>query len=175
MCKNETSTSKCVFICKAILSKDNTHCYISYITGHQKIMIQTVGNDVVVFWLWLQHRFPSQKKNFSWHLAVADHEMSTRLGPENALALPVFHALTGCMQQCFKLCWTWEKNCMGCVGGFPGTYACLVRIVFCPRWHSVGVMTTIEWFVILFYEQTSTVPGRSRMGSGAGIYTRTSL
>lgn len=65
-------------------------------TGHQKIMIQTVGNDVVVFWLWLQHRFPSQKKNFGWHLAVADHEMSTRLGPENALALPVFHALTGC-------------------------------------------------------------------------------
>ena len=70
--------------------------------GHHSILIRTVGTDVVVLTvsmaqdlqpgdeLWLAF---GTGKSFRY---LAAHKLAVILGPEKALALPMFHALTGC-------------------------------------------------------------------------------
>ena len=70
--------------------------------GHHKILIRTVDTDVVVvavsvaqslgseYGLWLAF---GTSKYFQY---IAAHKIANRLGPEKSLALPMFHALTGC-------------------------------------------------------------------------------
>ena len=70
--------------------------------GHQKILIRTVDTDVVVLAVYIAQRLPTDNqlwlafgtgKKFRY---LAAHEMTAALGPQKALALPMFHALTGC-------------------------------------------------------------------------------
>ena len=70
--------------------------------GHQKILVCTVDTDVVVLAVMVAGR-PSPEhevslafgtgKNFRY---LSAHQIAVSLGPEKSLALPMFHALTGC-------------------------------------------------------------------------------
>ena len=70
--------------------------------GHRKILVRTVDTDVVVLAVMVSQTLPSDTevwlafgtgKGFRY---LAAHRMSSCLGPEKSLALPMFHALTGC-------------------------------------------------------------------------------
>ncbi len=71
--------------------------------GHQGILICTVDTDVVVLAVMVSHpTLPASSevwlafgtgKSFRY---LAVHKMSSLLGPEKSMALPMFHALTGC-------------------------------------------------------------------------------
>ena len=70
--------------------------------GHQRILVRTVDTDVVVLAVMVAQKLSSQYeiwlafgtgKNFRY---LAAHEMASCLGLERSLALPMFHAMTGC-------------------------------------------------------------------------------
>ena len=70
--------------------------------GHHSILIRTADTDVVVLTISMaQGLEPGDEvwlafgtgKGFRY---LAAHELAVSLGPEKALALPMFHALTGC-------------------------------------------------------------------------------
>ena len=70
--------------------------------GQQRIIIRTVDTDVVVLALMVSQTLPANTevllafgtgKSFRY---LAAHRMSSCLGSDRSLALPMFHALTGC-------------------------------------------------------------------------------
>ena len=70
--------------------------------GHQRIVVRTVDTDVVVLAVMVSQTLPADTevwlafgtgKSFRY---LAAHKMSSCLGPDKSLALPMFHALTGC-------------------------------------------------------------------------------
>ena len=180
--------------------------------GHHKIMIQTVNTDVVVLVvavaqtlqpedeLWLAF---GTGKNFRY---LAAHEIAAGLGPEKARALPVFHALTGC-DTVSSFVGHGKKTAWAV---FPELTHALLKLSSAPNDISQEVMATIERFIILLYDRTSTcteidtarrklfakrhnvqsipltkaaleehqessIPRRSRVGSSAGVNTRTTF
>ena len=63
--------------------------------GHEKAFVRTVDSDVVI----LAIRFTELWIGFAGGKNYSDipaHEVSKNLGPQKSLALPLFHALTGC-------------------------------------------------------------------------------
>ena len=70
--------------------------------GHHKILVRTVDTDVVVLAVMVAETLPAEDevwlafgtgKHFRY---LAAHQIAVCLGPEKSLALPMFHALTGC-------------------------------------------------------------------------------
>ena len=70
--------------------------------GHQQILVRTVDTDVVVLAVMVAETLTAEHevwlafgtgKNFRY---LAAHQIAACLGPEKSLALPMFHALTGC-------------------------------------------------------------------------------
>lgn len=129
--------------------------------GHHKILLKTVDTDVVVLAvsvaqglqpedeLWLAF---GTGKSFRY---LAAHEIAAGLGPEKAQALPMFHALTGCdTVSSFaghgkKTAWTiWTV--------LPELTDALLKLSSAPSGTPDDVMHTIERFVILLYDRTST-------------------
>ena len=85
----------------------------------------------------------------------AAHEIAAGLGPENARALPMFHALTGCDnvssfaghgKKTTWAVWTVLQEL---------TYA-LLKLSLPPSTIPEDVLSCIERFVILIYDRTST-------------------
>ena len=79
------------------------HCLDSVREGTKKLLIRTVDTDVVVMAISVFQRLSASEiwiafgssKAFR-HIEV--HKIAAVLGPEKSLALPAFHALTGCDQ-----------------------------------------------------------------------------
>ena len=91
-------------------------------------------------------------KNFRY---LAAHQIAASLGTEKSLALPMFHALTGCdtvsgfVGHGKKTAWTiWNS--------FPDLTAALLELAHAPAEISEQCMHIIERFVILIYDRTST-------------------
>ena len=70
--------------------------------GHSKILIRTVDTDVVAIAVRIFQLFEALQqlwmafdtgKSFRY---LAIHEIAAAVGPQKALALPMFHAITGC-------------------------------------------------------------------------------
>ena len=129
--------------------------------GHHKVLIRTVDTDVVVlavsvaqglgseYELWLAF---GTSKHFRY---IAAHKIANRLGSEKSQALPMFHALTGCdtvssfVGHGKKTAWnTWSV--------LPELTGALVQLSCAPSDIPEDVMLTIERFVILLYDRTST-------------------
>ena len=135
------------------------HIKDSVSQGYDKILVRTVDTDVVVLAV-----ATCQKLSISeiWvafgtgkcQRYIAVHEIVKSLGPEKSLALPVFHAFTGCdtvssfarigKKSAWKI---WEKNiditrelCAVCNG---------------PEVLTSHIMDTFERFTILMYDRTS--------------------
>ena len=129
--------------------------------GHHKIMIHTVDTDVVVLAvavaqklqaedeLWLAFR---TGKNFRY---LAANEIAAGLGPEKARALPVFHALTGC-DTVSSFAGHGKKTAWAVWAVFPELTHALLKLSSAPNYIPQEIMTTIERFIILLYDRTST-------------------
>lgn len=85
-----------------------------------------------------------------WYLAA--HEIAAGLRPEKARVLPVFHALTGC-GTVSSFAGNGKKTAWAV---FPELTHALLKLSSAPDDIPQEVMTTIERFVILFYDRTST-------------------
>ena len=123
-----------------------------------KILVRTVDTDVVVLVaetlpaedeVWLAFR---TGKHFRY---LAAHQIAVCLGPEKSLALPMFHALTGCdtvsafVGHGKKTAWaTWNS--------FSDLTAALLELAHAPTEIPERTMNVIERFVILMYDRTST-------------------
>ena len=86
---------------------------------------------------------------------LAGHKIASGLGPKKAQTLPMFHALTGCdtvssfVGHDKKTAWnTWNA--------FPELTDALLKSTCAPSDILEDVMHTIERFVILLYDRTST-------------------
>jgi hypothetical protein len=130
--------------------------------GYHKIMVRTVDTDVLVIavgcWstlkehglqeLWMDFGSGTNRKY------LPAHEISTLMGPEKAIVLPVFHAFTGCdTVSCFagkgkKTCWeTWKA--------FPEVTTAFKVMMQCPEQIDSITMGLLERFVVLMYCRTS--------------------
>ena len=129
--------------------------------GHHKIMIQTVDIDVVVVAvavaqtlqpedeLWLAF---GTGKNFR---NLAAHEIAAGLGPEKACTPPVFHALTG-WDTVSSLVGHGKKTAWAVWAVFPELTHALLKLSSAPNDIPQEVMATIERFIMLLYDRTST-------------------
>ena len=129
--------------------------------GHQQILVRTVDTDVVVLAVMVAETLTAEHevwlafgtgKNFRY---LAAHQMAACLGPEKSLALPMFHALTGCdtvsafVGHGKKTAWaTWNS--------FPELTNALLELAHAPTEIPEQSMHVIERFVILMYDRTST-------------------
>lgn len=128
--------------------------------GHQSIMIRTVDTDEVVLavsvakdigqkiQLWLAF---GTGKNFRY---LPAHEIANGLGPQKAKALPMFHSLTRDTVSSFvghgkKMAWsTWNA--------MPELTNALLQLSSAPSDIEENVFKTVESFIILLYDRTST-------------------
>lgn len=85
---------------------------------------------------------------------IPAHEMAKALRPDNARALPMFHALTGCdTVSAFvgigkKTCWeVWQKH--------PKVTQAFVALSIMPDKISDDVLARLERYVILLYDHSS--------------------
>ena len=129
--------------------------------GHSRVSIRTVDTDVVVLavasaqWLDIDELWIAfgVGKNFRFFAA---HEIAKTLGPDQCIALPMFHAFTGCDTVSFfggkgkKTAWnTWKAYKE-------------VTPAFCALAAKPSPQTIQEWlgllerFVILLYDRSSS-------------------
>ena len=125
--------------------------------GHSKVLIRTVDTDVVAIavrifqllntlqQLWIAF---GTGKSFRY---LAIHEIAAAIGPQKALALPMFHALTGCdTVSAFK-----KKTAWVTWNSFPELTEALLTLSFTPPSIPEETMRVVERFVILMYDKTS--------------------
>ena len=126
---------------------------------HQRIMIRTNDTDVFVLAVSQMHRIPQKEvwlafgtgKQFRYYPI---HVIARSLGPQKSLALPVFHAFTGCDTVSFfsskskKSAWdTWSV--------FPEVTKSFLEIANVPSELSADCKENIERFVVLLYDRGS--------------------
>ena len=128
--------------------------------GFRKIVIRTVDTDVVVLSVAAVPKF--QPAELWLAFGVGDkfrylpaHEISQNIGQEMSEALPFFRALTGCdTVSCFagrgkKTAWTTWKL-------FKDATKCFLSLSHSPCEVTDVDMETVERFVVLSYDRTST-------------------
>ena len=137
---------------------------------HHRVLIRSVDTDVFVLAVAQMQRIPDKElwlafgtgKQFRY---LPIHDISRSLGPKRSLALPVFHALTGCDIVSFfggkskKSAWdTWNS--------FPEVTHSFLEIATAPDKLSNKCTQTIERFVVLLYDrgsQLSSVDARQQL------------
>jgi hypothetical protein len=129
--------------------------------GHHQILIRTVDTDVVVLAVFVTSQLPSgcelwlafgTGKNFRY---LAAHEMAACLGPEMSCSLPMFHALTGC-DTVSNFAGHGKKRAWSTWKSLPELTDALLMLTNGPSEIPDDAMKTIERFVILLYDRTST-------------------
>ena len=129
--------------------------------GHHKILIKTVDTAVVVLAVSVaQGLLPEDElwlafgtgKSFRY---LAAHEITAGLGPEKAQALPLFHALIGC-DTASRFAGHGKKTAWTIWTVLPELTNALLKLSSASSGITDDVMHTIERFVILLYDRTST-------------------
>ncbi|KAG7176515.1 hypothetical protein Hamer_G024553 [Homarus americanus] len=130
--------------------------------GHRRILIRTVDTDVVILAVALANE-RSEVLDELWltlgtgknRRYIAAHQIAKALGPEKSRALPVFHAITGCDRvsafagHSKKAAWaTWNA--------FPEVTTAFLGLASTPSELPDGVLSTLERFIVLLYDRTST-------------------
>ena len=129
--------------------------------GHQKLLVRTVDTDVVVLAISLFFELQATElwvafgvgKHFRY---IPIHDIANQLGADKTLALPLFHALTGCDTTSFfagkgkKSMWqTWQV--------YPELTDALLSLSSQPENIPDECLTTIERFIVLVYNRTSNL------------------
>lgn len=135
------------------------HCLAASKKGHERIMIRTVDTDVVVLAtanftllglreLWVGFGTGSRYR------FLPIHEYANALGPSKCVALPIFHALTGCdtvssfLGRGKKTAWkVWEA-----FDQITPTFKSFSKL---PNEINRKCQDDVERFVILLYDRTS--------------------
>ena len=94
-------------------------------------------------------------KNFRY---LAAHEIAAGLGPQRAKTLPIFHALTGC-DAMSSFSGHGKKTAGAIWTAYPDLTTALLKVSAIP----LDVFHSIERFVILAYDGTSTDSARKRL------------
>ena len=126
---------------------------------HHRIMIRTIDTDVFVLAVSQMQRIPQKEVWLAFGMGklfryYPIHEIARSLGPQKSLALPVFHAFTGCDTVSFfagkskKSAWdTWNV--------FPEVTSVFLEITNAPSELSEECTRNIETFVVLLYDRGS--------------------
>jgi len=130
--------------------------------GHSKITIRSVDTDVVVLAVALACTLEADDEvwvmSFGTGKAfrfLAAHEMARALGPEKAQALPMFHALIGCdTVSCYAR--RGKRTAWAVWIALPELTQVLIDLTTAPAQVDEDATQTIERFVILLYDRTST-------------------
>ena len=129
--------------------------------GHNSIMIRTVDTDVVVLAVAAVHALVIKELWISFgtgknHKILPTHRYASALGPVRSRILPIFHALTGSDTTSFfarhgkKTAWnTWET--------YPEVTRAFVELASGPSSITDETLATIERFIVLMYDRTSTL------------------
>lgn len=137
------------------------HAMDASVCGHQRIKIRSNDTDVVVLAISVAHTIPANELWIAYgsgktltYLPV--HSIAESLGEEKSSALPMFHALTGCDTVSFfygrgkKTAWdVWNV--------FPELTPVLRALSATPDGINDVLIATIERFVILLYDRTSSL------------------
>ena len=122
--------------------------------GHNKLSIRTVDTDVVVLAITAAQRLNISElwvsfgvgKNFR-HLAA--REIARALGPNRCVALPMFHAFTGCDRGKRTVWDTWKA--------YTPAFCALIST---PTLQTIEeYLEHLERFVVLLYDRTSSQLG----------------
>ena len=132
-----------------------------YLTWNTRVSTRTVDTDVVVLAVASAQRLSLSElwiafgtgKNFRF---LACHEMARALGPHRCIALPLFHAFTGCDTVTFfsrkgkRTAWdTWIAYEMLILLSVPWQTGQLYKTI--QEW-----LPPLDRFVILLYDHTSS-------------------
>ena len=129
--------------------------------GHNSIMIHTVDTDVVVLAVAAVHTLGIKELWVSFgtgtnHKILPTHRYASALGPVRSRSLPIFHELTGSDTTSFfarhrrKTAWnTWET--------YPEVTRAFVELASGPSSITDETLATIERFIVLMYDRTSTL------------------
>ncbi|KAG7154405.1 hypothetical protein Hamer_G017623 [Homarus americanus] len=86
---------------------------------------------------------------------ITAHQIAKALGPEKSRALPVFHAITGC--DTVPVFAGHSKNAAWATwNAFPEVTTAFLSLASTSSELPGGVLSTLERFIVLFYDRTST-------------------
>ncbi|KAG7172794.1 hypothetical protein Hamer_G007036 [Homarus americanus] len=126
--------------------------------GHRRILIRTVDTDVVILAVALANE-RSEVLDEIWltfgtgknRHYIAAHQIARALGPEKSRALPVFHAITGCDTVIAR-----RQPGRATCNAFPEVTTAFLSLASTPSELPDGVLSTLERFIVLLYDRTST-------------------
>lgn len=125
--------------------------------GYEKIIIRTVDSDVVILCIALYHKLKIEELWIDFGVGnsqrlVAIHDVAQQLGNEKSLALPMFHALTGCDTTSsffhFGKTSAWEAW-----NAYPDLTVALLALSD-PPCSPNTVKDIIERFIVILYDRT---------------------
>jgi hypothetical protein len=126
--------------------------------GHRRILIRTVDTDVVILAIAFYYQLSCDELWIAFgtgkHLRyISVHGTAIALGPQHSLALPFFHAFTGCdtvsafVGRGKKTCWeVWMKN--------PFITPSFIEFFHSPEIVSDACLAALQRFVVLLYDAT---------------------
>ena len=124
---------------------------------HNRISIRTVDTDVVVLAVTAAQRInPSELriafgtgKNFRY---LSIHEMARALGPEKCIALPVFHAFTGC-DTVSSFAGRGKKTAWDTWKAYEDVTEAFCALAACPNPEAIELwLQPLERFVVQLYD-----------------------
>ena len=131
--------------------------------GHRKIMIRTVDTDVVVLAISCCQRLAQLEelwvafgtgRNLRY---LASHELSKALGQDRSLALPFFHAFSGC-DTVSSFVGHGKKSAWNTWSSFPDVTKAFLELSSQPDPAQVTqCLPLLERFVVLLYDRTSNM------------------
>ena len=127
--------------------------------GKLNIIIRTVDTDVVVLAIAFFQKLACEQlwvafgvgKHFRY---LTIHDLVNSMGPQQAAALPMFHALTGCdtasafVGRGKKTCWEIWKKC-------PQVTDTFIKLLETPQLISDNMLKVLQHYVILLYDANS--------------------
>ena len=144
-------------------SRIMVHVGDAVMQGFHKILVRTVDTDVVVLAVSVVQQLAQTDQIELWiafgcgkdFRHIPAHQICASLGPQRSLALPMFHAYTGCdtvshfVQVGKKTAWkVWEAH-----DEFTKTF---FELHNAPEEIAEGTEASLEYFTILLYDRTAT-------------------
>ena len=122
-------------------------------------MIRTVDTDVVVLAVAFQQQINCKELWLAYgtgqHCRYSAHDLAMSLGPDRALALPLFHAFTGC-DTVSAFTGRGKKTCWEVWNAYPEVTAAFKELCQQPSDISATSLELCERFVVLLYDRTSS-------------------
>ena len=113
------------------------------------VLAVTVAQRINASELWIAF---GTGKSF-WYLAI--HEMVRALGPEKCIALPVFHAFTGC-DTVLSFAGRGKKTAWDTWKAYKDVTRAFCALAVCPSPETIELwLKPLERFVVLLYDRTS--------------------